>query len=95
MQGDGFEWDDDKAVNNKRDHKLTFEMAQHVFKDVFAIMWADNCQGTAEERFVTIGMAETRVLYVSYTLRGDRIRIISARPAEPFEQPRYQNENRT
>ena len=33
----------------------------------------------------TVGMVENRLLFVSYTLRGTGIRIISARAAEPFE----------
>jgi len=33
-------------------------------------------------------------LFVYYTLRGERIRIISARKAEPHERRRYDNENR-
>jgi hypothetical protein len=48
-----------------------------------------------EERVVTVGMVEGRLLFVAYTLRDDRIRIISAREAEPRERRRYHNENET
>jgi uncharacterized DUF497 family protein len=41
-----------------------------------------------------LAMVEIRLLYVAYTLRGERIRIISARKAEPHERRRYHNENR-
>ena len=40
-------------------------------------------------------MAEGRLLYVAYTMRGDMIRIISARGAEPYERRRYHEENAT
>jgi uncharacterized DUF497 family protein len=36
-----------------------------------------------------IGLVEGRMLFVSYTMRGDVIRIISARGAEPHEKRRY------
>ena len=42
-----------------------------------------------------LGMVEGRLLFVVYTLRGERIRIISAREAEPRERRRYHNENET
>jgi len=40
-----------------------------------------------------LAMVENRLLHVTYTLRQDRIRIISARKAEPHERRRYHNEN--
>jgi uncharacterized DUF497 family protein len=95
MQDDRFEWDDDKAARNWRDHGVTFEMARDVFKDIFAIDWDDLSQEHPERRFVTVGMVENHMLFVSYTLRGERIRIISARDAEPRERRRYHNENQT
>jgi len=41
-----------------------------------------------------IGMVESRLLSVAYTIRGQRIRIISARKAEPYERRKYHDENR-
>jgi hypothetical protein len=40
-------------------------------------------------------MVEQRLLFVAYALREQRIRIISARLAEPYERLRYHNENQT
>jgi uncharacterized protein len=95
MQDEAFEWDDVKAARNRRDHDVSFEMARDVFKDIFAVEWADRGQDNTEERFVTVGMVENRLLFVSYTMRSARIRIISARLAEPYERRRYHNENQT
>jgi uncharacterized DUF497 family protein len=93
MQNAEFEWDDDKAARNWLAHKISFEMAREAFKDVFAVEWPDNAQDVAEERFATLGMVENRLLFVAYTMRGERIRIISARLAEPYERRRYHNDN--
>ena len=41
-----------------------------------------------------LAVAEERLFFVAYTLRGERIRIISARRAEPHERRRYHEENR-
>jgi uncharacterized DUF497 family protein len=42
-----------------------------------------------ERRFNAIGMVNGRVLFVTYTIRGAVIRIISARGAEPHEKRKY------
>ncbi len=47
-----------------------------------------------EERHGVIGMVEGRLLFVGYTMRGEKIRIITARKAEPYERRRYHEENR-
>jgi len=95
VQDEAFEWDDAKAALNWRNHGVSFEAARGVFKDIFAVEWTDDRRGGAEERFVTIGMTDGRLLFVVWTLRGERIRIISARGAEPRERRRYRNENET
>jgi len=95
MQDEAFEWDDGKAALNWRNHGVRFEMARDVFQDIFAIEWIDDRHGDMEQRFVTVGTVEGRLLFVAYTLRGQRIRIISAREAEPRERRRYHNENKT
>jgi uncharacterized protein len=95
VQDEDFEWLDAKATRNWRNHDGSFEMARDVFKDTFAIEWADGGQDEGEDRFVTVGMVENRLLFVAYTFRRARIRVISARLAEPFERRRYHNENQT
>ena len=95
MQDDEFEWDDAKAASNERDHGISFEVARGAFKDAFSIERVDRRHDDNEERFALLGMVEGRLLSVAYTLRGERIRVISARLAEPHERRRYHNENQT
>jgi len=88
-----FQWDDTKAASNYADHGVRFEAARDVFKDPFALDWLDEREPYGEERYVILGMVETRLLYVAYTMRGDKIRLISARGAEPHERRQYHEEN--
>jgi len=67
---------------------------REVFRDPFAIEWEDLEQDPNEERYGVIGMVEGRLLFVGYTMRGEKIRIITARKAEPYERRRYHEENR-
>ena len=95
MNDGTFEWDDIKAAANYAAHGVTFEAARDVFKDAFAIDWLDERMPYGEDRYAVIGMVEDRLLFVAYTMRGDTIRIISARGAEHYEKRRYHEENAT
>lgn len=89
MNDDIFQWDEQKAASNYAKHGVSFEAARDVFKDPFAIEQIDDRQNYGEERFTIIGMARGRLLFVAYAMRGEAIRIISARAAEPYEQRCY------
>ncbi len=93
MIDDEFEWDDEKADANAKKHGVAFEQARGVFDDPFALEWIDENAGYGEIRHRILGMAENRVLFVAYTMREQRIRIISARGALPNERRRYMQEN--
>jgi uncharacterized DUF497 family protein len=93
MKDDDFEWDDAKAVANLANHGVSFEVAKLVFRDPFAIDWLDESEAYGEDRYAIIGMAAGRLLYVAFTMRGVRTRIISARGAEPYEQRQYHEDN--
>ena len=69
-------------------------MARDVFDDPFCVIWADDRQDNGEDRFCLVGMSEKGLIFVAYTLRGGRVRIISARGAERYERRRYHEEKR-
>ena len=94
MDDGTFQWDDRKAAENYADHGVRFEAARDAFKDPFALEWLDDRELYGEDRYVILGMVESRLLYVAYTMRGDTIRLISARGAEPHERRQYHEENR-
>jgi uncharacterized DUF497 family protein len=89
MRDADFEWDDRKSAVNVAQHGVTFTMARSVFDDPNAISQIDDRYDYGEDRFTVIGMVESHLLFVAYTLRGDRIRIITARGAEPHERRQY------
>ena len=84
-----FEWDERKAAANWRKHRVDFADATTIFQDDRAVTLAD--EDRDEERYATVGMdALGRLLVAAYTVRGDRIRIISARRATTHERARYE-----
>jgi uncharacterized protein len=88
-----FEWDAAKEKVNWRAHGVSFELATTVFKDPFAIELVDEREDYGEERLIIIGMAERVLLFVAFTEREERIRIISARRATKYEQDHYFEQN--
>ena len=86
MRDDRFEWDDEKARTNLADHKVSFESARLVFEDVGAVDELDDREDYGELRSNRTGLAQGRLITVTYTEREDRYRIISARKATKREQ---------
>ena len=87
-----FEWDHSKAALNRRKHGVSFEEAQTVFYDEYAIEFFDPDHSEREDHFIMLGMSFTlRVLVVCHCVREAQsvIRIISARKATHREAEQY------
>jgi hypothetical protein len=85
------EWDEDKNRANKKTHRVSFEEAATVFGDPFELTIDDSDHSLSEYRFITIGeSSEGRLLVVSYTEQGGKIRLISARKRTQREHRDYE-----
>ena len=85
-----FEYDPRKAQTNRQKHGISFAETEFVFFDPLAIHDIDP-DTTGEERFIAVGMGNSvLLLVVVYTMRGDAIRLISARRATPQEAKAYE-----
>jgi len=90
-----FEWDPKKARANLRKHGVAFEEALTVFGDSLARIHDDPDHSIGERREIVVGHSTAgRLLLVSFTERGQAIRIIQARRTGPAEQQDYE-ENRS
>ena len=85
------EWDDKKAKANQEKHGISFEEARTVFDDPLYVDFHDPDHSYDEHRYIIIGQSEQgRLLLVSYTERGDDIRLISSREVTPAERKDYE-----
>ena len=85
-----FEWDSAKAARNVRKHGVSFEEASSVFRDSLAAIFPDPDHSDDEQREIIVGHSDrARLLVVSFTERGQAIRIISARKATKSERERH------
>ncbi|NTV75252.1 MAG: BrnT family toxin [Holophaga sp.] len=89
-----FKWDPDKATGNLEKHGVDFLEASTVLGDPLELTISDPGHSRTEFRFISLGSSSSgRLIVVSYTERGARIRIISAREATPRERRQYEKEN--
>ncbi len=88
-----FEWDKEKANANFKKHNVSFEEAALAFFDENAVELFDKANSEGEIRYQLIGIANTRLLFVAYTERNEKIRIISARIANARHIRIYNEQN--
>jgi hypothetical protein len=91
-----FEWDENKATENVKKHKVNFEEAKTVFNDPFLITFPDEAHSETEDRLISIGTAGPgRVLLIVHTERQASqerliVRLISGRKATASERRTYE-----
>ncbi len=88
-----FEWDKEKATANFKKHGVSFEEAALAFFDENAVELFDETNSEAEIRYQLIGISNTRLIFVAYTARNEKIRIISARKANAKQIRIYNEQN--
>jgi len=83
-----FEWDSANADANLLKHGVDFSIAGRIFDDPNILIRFDP-RPRGEIRYQAIGIVNELVLFVSYTMRGEVCRIISARRASRRERQSY------
>ncbi len=83
----GFEWDEDKQRSNKEKHGIDFLRARILF-DGRPVLTVATSRGE-EARFATTGAVDDRYYTAIWTLRGEKVRIISVRKARDAEKRKY------
>ena len=86
-----FEWDEHKAAVNLAGLHIAFDVAAAVFSDPSFRIIDTTREADREERGKAIGMIDERLFAVVFTMRGEVIRIISARRANAKEERFYGN----
>ena|SRR6266566_2099076 len=87
-----FEWDKGNEQKNWIKHKVTGEEAEEAFDDGNRMLFEDAKHSTIQEkRFILFGKTQQqRKLIVVFTIRHEKVRIISARPMNRKEAITYE-----
>ena len=87
----GFEWDNHNAVKNRDKHQVQPSECEELFFNQPLIIKEDTGHSTNELRFHAMGItASGRTLLIVFTIRGTRIRVISARDMSRKERSVYE-----
>jgi uncharacterized DUF497 family protein len=85
-----YEWDPAKNRENIRKHKVSFEQGIIAIEDPHSFFLYDEAHSQIEDRYISIGNVEGRVLFVNEVeIDEDTIRIFSARRATKNEVEAY------
>ena len=82
------EWDENKRLINLQKHKIDFIGGEEIF-DGYTVTFEDDNVGYDEQRFVTFGEFQNRIVAVVHTERNENIRVISIRKATKHEERYY------
>lgn len=85
-----YEWDEKKAASNIAKHGVAFD-AIYDFDWLTAVEVEDDRFDYGEQRLVAIGWLRGVLHTVTFTWRGDMMRIISLRNADKRDQKYYAN----
>lgn len=87
----GFEWDKGNIEKSYKKHSISPSEAEEIFLDEDILILEDTKHSKQEARFEAIGkIIEGRILFLAFTIRRDKIRIISARTANKKERRGYE-----
>lgn len=85
-----FDWDKGNIDKSYLKHGITLNQEEEAFLDEAAVILRDFKHSQVEERYLLIGKtANNKILFIVFTKRGKKIRIISARAADKKEVKRY------
>ena len=89
---EGFEWDQGNIDKNWLNHSVTPQEAEQVFFNAPLIVADDEKHSEKEKRYLVLGQTdEDRPLFIAFTVRKGRIRVISARDMNRKERKVYQS----
>jgi uncharacterized DUF497 family protein len=91
----GFDWDDGNLEKNWEVHRASFWEAEEIFFNEPLVIAPDLKHSDSEPRFLALGQAESgRLLFLSFTVRGSLIRVISARDMTRKEVSSYERKKK-
>lgn len=89
---EGFDWSGGNAEKNWRKHRVAPLEAEQVFFNSPLLAGSDPLHSRGESRYYALGQTdEGRELFLAFTLRAGRVRVISARDMNRKEREVYRS----
>lgn len=88
---DGFDWDEGNRDKNWRKHRVTAGECEEVFFKLPLLHQPDPLHSQEEHRYFVLGQTNAgRYLFIAFTVRNNRVRVISARYMNQKEKAIYE-----
>lgn len=88
---EGFDWDKGNIIKNWKRHKVSYIECEEVFFNTPFIVNGDETHSSTEDRFYILGKTDKgRLLFIVFTVRKNKIRVISARDMSRKERKIYE-----
>jgi uncharacterized DUF497 family protein len=77
---EGFDWDEGNLLKNWEKHRVTASECEQVFFNRPLVAGMDPSHSKTEDRYHALGVTDAgRLLFIVFTVRQNKIRVISAR----------------
>ena len=91
---EGFEWDNGNQLKNWISHQVSFTECEEVFFNLPLLLSNDVKHSQIEKRYYVLGQTNgKRPLFIAFTIRTNKIRVISARDMSREERQKYAKAN--
>lgn len=87
----GFDWDEHNSDKNWEKHEVLAVECEEVFFNLPLLLQSDEAHSQNEPRYYVLGHTRVgRRLFIAFTIREDKIRVISARDMSKKERKIYE-----
>jgi uncharacterized DUF497 family protein len=94
-QVEGFEWDKGNIQKSRQKHNVSPAECEEVFFNNPLVVKSDESHSVLESRFFVLGQTDARrLLFIAFTIRSKKIRVISARDMSRKERHAYDEETK-
>ena len=90
----GFDWDEGNLNKNWIKHQVSSAECEEIFFNLPLLVADDRKHSQAEKRYYVLGITNTkRELFIAFTIREQKTRVISARDMSTKEREYYAKTN--
>jgi len=87
-----FDWDQGNREKNWIRHRVDYKESEEIFFNQPLLVDEDVKHSAGEKRFEALGQTDKgRRLFIAFTIRDNKIRVISARDQDSKERKKYEN----
>ena len=90
-----FEWDSHNQEKNWLKHKVNYLECEHAFRNTPQCIYKDKIHSLSEPRYTLLSFTDKkRYLFISFTIRAKKVRVISARDQDKKERSLYEKDKK-